>query len=360
MKVYKFRGVEKLDRDIKTFANNQFFAPNFSEFPDLLEANFNEKISQITDIISKSFNVNGKEIKCKLNELIDYKRKIGIYSLTKRFCNEQMWAYYASSNKGYCIEYDLDKLVDITQNRDFVKQIEVVYKDEITALDTSDIMSKTMIDKMFGVKKANYFPEEEIRLLFNFFSLKNHHESAITAIYFGNQSDDELKNKFYNFFTNRDIKFYQIFPSLENHKLERKLINEFNRKLLFDLDKFNYKIISYEDNGLLEIYYIELFGETATEILEEFSLAFKEKKCFKQCTIYIFNNSNINKLINKYPLEDGEYIQFAESLIAISDFSCEDFLDEFPFKDFKYDELKKQNLKSKKNPFLLFLPKKKL
>ncbi len=364
MKVYKFRGVEKLDRDIETFAKNQFFASNFSEFNDLLEANFNERISQITDIISKSFNVNGEEIKRNLKELIDFKRKIGIYSLTKRFCNEQMWAYYASSHKGYCIEYDLNKLVDISQNRDFVKQVEVVYQDKITTLDTLDITSKTMIDKMFGVKKVNYFPEEEIRLLFNSFSLKNHHQSAITAIYFGHQSSNELKESFYEKFTNRDVKFYEITPSLENHKLERKLIKEFNSKSIFDLNKFNYKILSYEDSGHFEIYFIELFGETTTEILEEFSLAFKEKVCFKQCRIYIFNNSNIKELITKYPLEDKEYIQFAESLIAISDFSCENFLDEFPFKDFKYNELKERNLKSKsynvkQHSFLRFFYQKK-
>jgi Protein of unknown function (DUF2971) len=349
MKVYKFKGLEKLERDIETFANNQFYAPNFSEFNDLLEANFNERISQITDIISNSFNVNGEEIKRNLRALIDFKKKIGIYSLTKRFCNEQMWAYYASSHKGYCIEYDLNKLVDISQNRDFVKQIEVVYQDKITTLDTLDITFKTLIDKMFGVKKVNYFPEEEIRLLFNSFSLKNHHQSAITAIYFGHQSSNELKESFYEKFTNRDVKFYEINPSLENHNLERKLIKEFNRKLFFDLNKFNYKIISYEDNGHFEVYNIELFGEIKTELLREFSLAFKEKVCFKQSRIYIFNNSNIKGLITKYPLEDGEYIQFAEALIAISDFSCENFLDEFPFKDFKYDELKERNLKSRNN-----------
>ena len=72
-------------------------------------------------------------------------------------------------------------------------------------------------------------------------------------------------------------------------------------------------------------------------------------------------------LINKYPLEDEEYIQFAESLIAISDFSCENFLDEFPLQDFKYDELKERNLKLKNsspdcngNPFLRFFTEKKI
>ncbi|WP_409013870.1 DUF2971 domain-containing protein [Chryseobacterium geocarposphaerae] len=54
------------------------------------------------------------------------------------FLNEQLWAYYASSYSGYCIEYDLDKLIDKGQNFDFQYQFQIDYKDNIPTLSVED------------------------------------------------------------------------------------------------------------------------------------------------------------------------------------------------------------------------------
>lgn len=226
MKVYKYRGIESncLERDIITFSNNKFFAPKFENLNDPFEANFNEIISETLENINKLFSYDVNDVKDNLNNLIDFKNKLGIFSLSKNAFSEQMWAYYASSNKGYCIEYEIEKLKDKNQNFDYFRQLEVKYTDDIPTLDITDLYSKSenMLIKMFGTKKNNWKHEEEIRLLFDESFLKNHHFSAITAIYFGYQASEDIKNKIYENFTDRDIEFYEIIPSKVNNRIGLK------------------------------------------------------------------------------------------------------------------------------------------
>ena len=49
-----------------------------------------------------------------------------------------------------------------------------------------------MSTNVFGVKKENWKHEEEIRLIFNNSSLKSHHESAITGVYFGCHATEDI------------------------------------------------------------------------------------------------------------------------------------------------------------------------
>lgn len=58
MKVYQYRGIEFLYRDLETFINNQFFAPNFEKLNDPFETNINETISVTLKAINKLFYFN--------------------------------------------------------------------------------------------------------------------------------------------------------------------------------------------------------------------------------------------------------------------------------------------------------------
>lgn len=346
MKVYKYRctkDIKILERDIETFSKNMFFAPKFETFDDKLEATFKEQISTIVHILGKTFSKNTEEINNSLTEVTNYKDKIGIYCVTKRYDNEYMWENYANINKGYCIEYDLDKLTDKSNNLDFSNMFEIIYDDKSSILNISDIGSNSLIIKMFGVKKTKYLPEEEIRLIFNFDSIKKHHKSAITGIYFGSDANEQLIEKFYKKFENRDIKFYRIIKT-EKHKLETEIINQFSIKLKYNIEKYSFKILKHDINEHLEIYHIHLIDQTKTELIKEFTLAFNEKYCYKICNLHIYNNSEIIDLLDIYPLSDKDYVRYADSYIANADFSSETIFFEFPFKDFKYDNLKKIKL----------------
>jgi hypothetical protein len=71
-------------------------------------------------------------------------------------------------------------------------------------------------------------------------------------------------------------------------------------------------------------------------------LAFREEHCYKPNNLNIFNTSNISDLIGTYPLKGEKYLRYADSFIALADFSSsnEDLVFEYPFKDWYYREVK--------------------
>ncbi len=145
MKVYKYRGVEKdiFDRDFDTLKNNMFFAPKFEMLNDPFEANFNEILSKVSKSLNTIFKVDVSSMEATFERILSFKDRLGVYSISKTYHSEQMWAYYASSNYGYCIEYDLEKLEDKTKNADFSARIDVRYSDDIPVIGLKDILNSS-------------------------------------------------------------------------------------------------------------------------------------------------------------------------------------------------------------------------
>jgi len=341
MKAYKYRSIEKdvFERDLKTLSENCFYSSNYSMLNDPFDIYFNEEISQFIDLLKTLFpheELNNLEKQFK--EVLNFKEEIGVYCLSTDVLNEQLWAYYASSYSGYCIEYDLEKLVDKGQNFDFQYQFEIDYKDNIPTLDINDFtnLQEGFLRKMFATKKSTWKHEKEIRLIFDKYGLKKFHSSAITGIYFGIRTPEIIKESFYGLFKDVDVKFYEVFPS--NFKLDFKLINETKRELKYDLTKFDFEILRYKMNVTHESYYIFYKGSKKESEIIEFVLAFREKFCIKENSLYVFDNKDVESLIDIYPKNDDEYIKYVDSIITVSD-NWEESVINNPFKDFKYDEI---------------------
>lgn len=342
MKVYKYRSIEKdvFERDFEAIKNNSFFSSNYSMLNDPFDIYFNEEISQLTEILKVLFpfkELNNFEFQFK--EVLKFKEEIGVYCLSTDFLNEQLWAYYASSYSGYCIEYDLDKLIDKGQNFDFQYQFQIDYKDNIPTLSVEDIINLQdgFIKKMFATKKTAWQHEKEVRLIFNKYGMKKIHPSAITGIYFGIKTPEIIKNSFYDLFKNMEIKFYEVFPA--NFELDFKLIYETKRDLKYDLSKFKFEILKHTINTVHESFYIFYKGSEDELEVKEFILAFREAFCIKENSLYIFNNKEVKALIDIYPKNDAEYITYTDSIITVSD-DWEEARIYNPFKDFRYDEIK--------------------
>ncbi|MFP3596487.1 DUF2971 domain-containing protein [Chryseobacterium sp. SIMBA_029] len=321
MKAYKYRSIEEdiFKRDFKTLANNTFYSPNYTTLNDPFDIYFSEQISPLLKILNKMFpNNDSSNFEKQLKTVLNSKEKTGIYCLSKDFLNEQLWAYYASSYLGYCIEYDLDKLVNKSQNSDFEYKLEINYEDVIPTIDIGDIKNQeSLIRKMYAVKKSNWKHEDELRLIFNDYGFKKFHPSAITGIYFGHKTEEFIKEAFYNHFQNEDVKFYEIFPS--NFKLDYKLIYETKRKLKFDLNKFDFEILRLpRENQWEQIFDIYYKGNNNNEFeINEFVEAFKEKYCFKENTLYLFNNKEVLPLLDIYPFNEEQHNQYENSIIKI-------------------------------------------
>lgn len=341
MKVYKYRSIEEnvFKRDFETINNNSFYSSNYNMLNDPFDIYFNEEISQVINQLKILFpykELNNFENQFK--KVLNFKEEIGVYCLSKDFLNEQLWAYYASSYSGYCIEYDLDKLIDKGQNFDFQYKFEIDYKDNIPTLGIDDLINLQdgFIKKMFATKKSTWKHEEEIRLIFDKYGMKKFHPSAITGIYFGIKTPETIKESFYGLFKDMDVRFYEVFPS--NFKLDFKLINETKRKLKLDVNKFEFDILDHHQNAFHESYYIFYKSSIDGPKIKEFILAFREEFCIKENSLYIFNNEEVKSLINVYPKNDEEYIKYTDSIITVCD-DWEEVTINNPYKDFHYNEI---------------------
>lgn len=342
MKVYKYRSIEKdvFERDFKTIEENSFYSSNYNMLNDPFDIYFNEEISQLIKILRLSFPIKELDnFENQFKEVLNFREEIGVYCLSTNFLNEQLWAYYAGSYSGYCIEYDLDKLIDKGQNFDFQYKFEIDYKDNIPTLGVDDLtnLQDGFIKKMFATKKSTWKHEEEIRLIFDKYGMKKFHPSAITGIYFGIKTPETIKESFYGLFKNMDVKFYEVFPS--NFKLDFKLIYETKRKLNYDLTKFDFEILRYRENRFEEIFDVYLKMESQeNDKLCEFIQAFREKYSIKENTLYIYNNKEIKDLLDVYPKNDEQHIKLADSLITyLSNNELEIIY--YPYKDSKYHEI---------------------
>ena len=60
------------------------------------------------------------------------RQKCFVFSMSEAYDNELMWAHYANSNKGFCIEYDFNKAPNLEAEiwRKLISIYKVIYKDE--------------------------------------------------------------------------------------------------------------------------------------------------------------------------------------------------------------------------------------
>jgi hypothetical protein len=119
---------------------------------------------------------------------------MGIYSLSRIYNNELLWAHYSNSHKGFCIEFDSVKLMDLYYQTskniaNFVNLINVEYKKATPKLSLNDVTKKTnnekIIAKILGSKSLAWKYEDEIRLVFEGTGEKYINFKAIKSIIFG-------------------------------------------------------------------------------------------------------------------------------------------------------------------------------
>ena len=173
MKVYKYRGAGNFfERDLNSLASNCFFAPNAKDLNDPCETLvYSDKIKLQSNLFGKLLGNKANNSLSGFHESIDSfissKEKLGIYSLSKTYSDELLWAHYANNHKGFCIEYDYDVLVNKMTFCNFYP-FPVDYSEKPPQIDLNDLLSKDniiMLKKIAGIKSKRWSYEEEIRII---------------------------------------------------------------------------------------------------------------------------------------------------------------------------------------------------
>lgn len=208
MKVYKYRPnllLQNEKRDIKSLVNNELYASRIADLNDPFEGSVNLPGS----FADESWTGH---IKRNLHD-------VGIYSLTQLVHNESfpsnelLWAHYANSHKGFCIEYDLDILREyISKCYDIRNLIHVNYSSERPAInwEMTDLNIFDVQKMIFGTKSLAWKYENEVRLVFETSGLKPLPDHAVTAIYFGLRMSLEDRQEIVQKMKSKHIDLYQM------------------------------------------------------------------------------------------------------------------------------------------------------
>lgn len=222
LKVYKYRGSDEslCDRDLQCLLDNYFWAPTASDLNDPSESYVNANF--IKNAFNKMMGANKAHL--SLENLLGMRKTVGVYSLSKNPLDELMWAYYANSHKGFCVEYDLGRL--IFEARSDWSVVDVVYRTEPSIITVEDLLfpdeGMLMIKKMIGTKSLRWKHEQEIRIITTTFGRNNYAPAAVSGIYFGCRCDEKFILKVRNSLKGRDIKYYKIEFSPDSYSMEAK------------------------------------------------------------------------------------------------------------------------------------------
>ncbi len=278
------------ERDLDALNKNYFWAPNHLELNDPCETVVSDEIlkNQVNAVLklSPSKKIDTKHLYSAIDKMMKKRSEVGIYSLSSSYKHELLWAHYAYSHKGFCIQYNLDLLIkrNIYQTLHFVP---VTYRDkppDLTALDISTI--KNVFKKIVGTKSTPWNYEKEIRIITDKIGENDYDYSAVTGIYFGLRMPDEYKEKMMNLLKGRGIKYYQMFLKDRSYQFiaqpltdKYKKIQPYLYQISQETEKIEYKISKKEyaqfaKKGTIEIQLEQKITETQ---LQKIALDLKNK-----------------------------------------------------------------------------------
>lgn len=231
MRVFKYRGGDEsvFIRDLESLENNTFWSPTRNKLNDPCEGLIlHEDLLSQLDLTAGVLGKGSKEtessleaVKQSLRELIDKKDSAGIYSLSKNCTDELLWAHYANSHEGFCIEYELDTLVYFERN-DYLT-FDVKYSDQPPNLHINDMFNindkVSFIQKIIGIKSNKWAYEEEIRVITSVAGLQHYDYRAVKAIYLGLRMPQDRKQEVMKRLCGRGIRYYQIYLKDNSYKL---------------------------------------------------------------------------------------------------------------------------------------------
>jgi len=220
MRVFKYRAGKALkqeDRDIDSLVDDVFWAPTREKLNDPYEGLFHKEMFETQlDHLERILN-DGQglfdELRDSLAEVLSFVDKSGIYSLSTEFDDELLWAHYADSHNGFCIEYDLEKLLEFTQIPNHIVHVE--YSNSPPHIELSDIVdisnsNEYLLQKMLGTKSKRWKFEQEVRIVTSLSGRHSYDYRAVKAIYFGLNMKSDRQEEIMKRLSGRGITYYKI------------------------------------------------------------------------------------------------------------------------------------------------------
>ncbi len=262
MKVYKYRSHQYLKEYLKDIGGNRAWFAKISSLNDPSEAKINKRgdffdlskeIAFLLEIGDKgSVGQSAINVSEQFAKLLCQIKHYGVYSTSKRWDDEIMWACYADSHKGICIEYDLEWLLTFHCQKTMYS-VDVNYQEFVPVIDLLKCVMEQpqniiwLLKKIIGVKSISWQHEDELRLLAEPHGSVEYDFRAITAIYFGCKAESELRLSVMETFKDRDIDYYLVEPERYSYTFKRTEVPDpFTSK-----NRYPYSVAPVEQHAIL-------------------------------------------------------------------------------------------------------------
>ena len=237
-KAYKYRGGQGIldkdgksifERDVATLVNNQLYLPTKDRLNDPTEEVYGDNALRI---FFNAFSEYSHNVEEQYNKFTDKFGKVGVYSLSKTFDNELLWAYYASGHTGFAIEYDIDVLEQSLNYNTYIQllyKFDVEYLNDVPQIDISTIRGNEIVEmlkRFIGTKSSSWAHENEVRLIFENTGLFEIDFKAVTAIYFGCRMPDGDINYIMEKLKGRGLKYFKMVNVNNSYRFEAKEIED--------------------------------------------------------------------------------------------------------------------------------------
>lgn len=308
MLVYKYRGgKEKIfQRDLEGLMKNYFWASSVKDLNDPCEAitnkeRFKKQYRTLAHLLGAKSEEFDKVLNENADEVLSFNRVMGIYSMSKTFMNELLWAHYAHGHRGFCIAYNLEVFLESCGTGSKLS-LPVTYRDRPPELSFLDIIrggNKEVLKKA-GFYKSKYWKyEEEHRIVTNTIGKHFYDYRAVKSIYFGLLISEEHRTALIEGLKGRGIDFYQITQSKNSYKFNvMKMETNASKEITYlkqisDLTKHNepimYEIVKSKRHNYAGVgeFDVQLEKPIEKDTLESFSKYLKTQLFDEAKTLFL-------------------------------------------------------------------------
>jgi hypothetical protein len=214
--VYKYRGLDALEnRDLPMIAADQFFAPSVGQLNDPAEAFLDR--DELVEALARA----DEGLARSMAEYEALRFVNGVYSLSRTVTDEVMWSHYAQSHQGFCIEYDLSRLV--LEARAYWETIDVRYAARPPRITIADFGQGSRVgsaaQKPLGHKSLRWSNERELRIVVPQAGLNSYARAALSAVYFGVRFPEEKIPIVRAALAGRGIRYYRMQHRPQSYEL---------------------------------------------------------------------------------------------------------------------------------------------
>lgn len=235
---YKYRSGDPgtLTRDLESLRNATFYAAARQTLNDPFEGRFDRahldtQFSLLKALVfgaAPTASTSLDKVSNAADKVLEFVDKSGVFSLSYNPLQELIWAHYGGSHRGFCIGYDIQKLVEFEPNVHY--SLDVQYSNAVPSLQSNDLLSTEspvgVLRKMLGVKSKPWAYEEELRVITVPPGLHEHDYRAVKVVYFGLRCPESTKVAIMETLAGRNVTYEQVTSPQSSYALKSAPITD--------------------------------------------------------------------------------------------------------------------------------------